>query len=423
MKTVLGCIRRADTDFGLIEHGDRIAVGVSGGKDSLLLLYALALYRKFEGKSFTLEAITLDMGLRPFDVSGIERLCAELDVPYTLVPTQIAEVIFDIRKESSPCSLCAKMRRGALNEAAKTRGCNKIALGHHSDDVIETLMLSLVFESRIHTFHPNTYMSRTGMTAIRPLVYLPERSIINLAKKLELPVVHNVCTANGNTKREEMKTLLAKLTRTYPELREYMAEALRNTKQYGLWDKKIVGVPEEKKHLAGMDAMENLLTRRSCRSFKPEQIGDDQLNAVLKAGAYAPSGRGQQSAFYVVVQDAPTRAQLSRMNAQVNGASDDPYFGAPTIVLAFADLDGATPVPDVVLGLGNMYNAAHALGLGSCYINRTQQMFESDEGKALLAKWGVTRRLKGVGSCILGYPQGDLPAAKPRREDSVIFVR
>lgn len=226
----------------MIAPGDRVAVGVSGGKDSLLLLYALSLYRKFCAVPFTLEAITLDMGLRPFDTGGISALCERLEVPYTVVPTQIAQVIFDVRKEKNPCALCAKMRRGALNDAARARGMNKLALGHHREDVIETLMLSLIYEGRLHTFHPNTYLSRSGITVIRPMVYLPEKHVIHMARELELPVIKSACTADGNTKREEMKTLLATLSRTYPNLKEYMLKALRNKEQYGLWDQPIAGV-------------------------------------------------------------------------------------------------------------------------------------------------------------------------------------
>ena len=158
MKTVLGSIRKADTDFGLIQPDDHIAVGVSGGKDSLLLLYALSIYQKFENKDFSLQAVTLKMGLEPFDVSPIRAWCAELGVPYTVIDTQIASIIFDIRKETNPCSLCAKMRRGALIDAARSLGCNKVALGHHREDAIETLMMSMIFEGRLHTFHPNTFL-------------------------------------------------------------------------------------------------------------------------------------------------------------------------------------------------------------------------------------------------------------------------
>ena len=245
MKTILGCIRKADTDFEMIAPGDRIAVGISGGKDSLLLLYALSLYRKFSGKDFTLQAITLKMGLEPFDVSGIARLCEEIEVPYTVIETEIAHIIFDVRKETNPCALCAKMRRGALNDAAKDAGCNKVALGHHREDAIETLLMSLIFEGRLHTFHPNTYLSRKDITVIRPMIYAPEKDVIHVVKKLDLPVVHNPCPADGHSKREEMKQLIRTLSKDYPHLKDYMLSALQNNNQYGLWDKKQTGRPSE----------------------------------------------------------------------------------------------------------------------------------------------------------------------------------
>ncbi|MDO5378318.1 MAG: ATP-binding protein [Clostridia bacterium] len=255
MKTVLGCIRKADADFDLIAPGDRVAVGVSGGKDSLLLLYALSLYRKFSGKDFSLQAITLKMGLEPFDVSPIRALCETIDVPYTVIETEIAKVIFDIRKESNPCALCAKMRRGALNDAAIAAGCNKVALGHHREDAIETLLMSLIFEGRLHTFHPNTYLSRRQIAVIRPMVYLPEKHVIHVVKSLGLPVVHNPCPADGNSKREEMKELLRTLSKAYPQLKEYMLSALQNTAQYGLWDQKQAGrAPAEQEARSPKDA-------------------------------------------------------------------------------------------------------------------------------------------------------------------------
>ena len=236
MKTVLGCIRRADQDFGMVADGDRIAVGVSGGKDSLLLLYALSLYRRFSHKNFALEALTLKMGLEPFDTAPVAALCEELHVPYVTKDTEIADVLFVHRQESNPCALCAKMRRGALNNLARARGCNKLALGHHREDALETLMMSLLFEGRLHTFHPVTYLSRSDITVIRPMVYLPEAHVARMAKELALPVIHNPCPANGNTKRQEMKELLADLGKTYPQLKERMLHALQNKAQYGLWD-------------------------------------------------------------------------------------------------------------------------------------------------------------------------------------------
>jgi len=245
MKTVLGCIRKADTDFDMIQAGDRVAVGVSGGKDSLLLLYALSLYRRFSHKDFSLHAITLKMGLEPFDVAPIAALCEKIDVPYHVIETEIAHIIFDVRKESNPCALCAKMRRGALNDAAKDLSCNKLALGHHRDDATETLLMSLLFEGRLHTFHPNTYLSRRDITVIRPMIYVPEKHVKHMVRELDLPLVKNPCPADGNSKREEIKQLIRTLSKDYPQLKDYMLSALRNTDQYGLWDIVQAGRPEE----------------------------------------------------------------------------------------------------------------------------------------------------------------------------------
>ena len=236
MKEILGCIRRADQDFGMIKAGDKVAVGVSGGKDSLLLLYAMALYRKFCPEPFELEALTLTMGMEPFDVSGIRELCERLEVPYIVRETEIGKVIFEERKEKNPCSLCAKMRRGALNELCVERGVNKLALGHHRDDAEETLLLSLFYEGRIHTFQPVTYLSRTGITQIRPMLYVSEKDIIHHARVLNLPIVKSPCPADGYTKRQVMKELLDYICRKIPNAREQMLSALRNKEQYGLWD-------------------------------------------------------------------------------------------------------------------------------------------------------------------------------------------
>ena len=237
MKTTLGCLRKADTDFHLIEPGDRGAVGDSGGKDSLLLLHALSLYRKFSHKDFTLMAFTISMGLEPFDLSGIHRLCQELDIPYVVKQTEIGDIIFNKRKEKNPCALCAKMRRGALNDMCREYGCNKLALGHHRDDAIETLLMSLFYEGRFHTFHPKTYLSRTGITAIRPLCYLPEYHVRHMVRELNLPVVKSPCPANGETKRQEMKELMQALRKRYPDAPDRFLHALQSDKQYALWQK------------------------------------------------------------------------------------------------------------------------------------------------------------------------------------------
>ena len=237
MKKVLGCIRRACEDFHLIEDGDIVAVGVSGGKDSLLLLYALSLYRKFAPQRFELKGLTLTMGLEPFDTSKVAALCEKLGVEYIVRPTEIGRIIFEDRHEKNPCSLCAKMRRGALNDLAKECGCNKVALGHHRDDALETLLLCLLHEGRIHTFHPKSYLSKADLTVIRPMVYLPEKHIIHVAREMQLPIIPSPCPANGATEREEMKYLLDSLCKLYPNAREMMLSALQNEAQYGLWNK------------------------------------------------------------------------------------------------------------------------------------------------------------------------------------------
>lgn len=237
MKKVLGCIRRACEDFHLIEDGDIVAVGVSGGKDSLLLLYALSLYRKFAPQRFEVKGLTLTMGLEPFDTSKVAALCEKLGVEYIVRPTEIGRIIFEERHEKNPCSLCAKMRRGALNDLSKECGCNKVALGHHRDDALETLLLCLLHEGRIHTFHPKSYLSKADLTVIRPMVYLPEKHIIHVAREMQLPIIPSPCPANGATEREEMKYLLDSLCKLYPNAREMMLSALQNEAQYGLWNK------------------------------------------------------------------------------------------------------------------------------------------------------------------------------------------
>ena len=208
MKRILSYTRRAIDEYNMIEEGDKIAVGVSAGKDSLALLCAMAGLRRFYPKKFELIAITIDMGFEGMDFSAVQKLCDELDVPYHIIPTDISKVVFDIRKEERPCSLCAKLRRGALHNAAKSLGCTSVALGHHFDDVVETFMLNLFFEGRIGCFSPVTNLSRVGIKLIRPMIYMPEKDVRDFAKKNELPVVESPCPADKNTQREEMKQLL-----------------------------------------------------------------------------------------------------------------------------------------------------------------------------------------------------------------------
>ncbi|MGM9613497.1 MAG: tRNA 2-thiocytidine biosynthesis TtcA family protein [Butyricicoccus sp.] len=227
MQKMLSFVRRAVDHYHMIEEGDRIAVGVSGGKDSLTLLAALAELRRFYPKKYEVVAITLEMGYEEMDFEPVAELCRRLDVEYVRIPTQIKQIVFDIRQEENPCSLCAKLRRGALHEAALAAGCEKVALGHHFDDVVETYMLSLFYEGRISCFKPVTYLDRKGVTLIRPLLYVPEYAVRSFARRHNLPIVHNPCPADGNTKREEVKTLLKDLEKQFPGLRDRVFGAIQ----------------------------------------------------------------------------------------------------------------------------------------------------------------------------------------------------
>ncbi len=220
--------RKAVDEYQLIEEGDRIAVGVSGGKDSLTLLYALSGLARFYPKHFEVQAITVDLGQPGIDFGPVGELCRQLQVPYTVVSTQIYQIIFEARREENPCSLCAKMRKGAFNEQAKALGCNKVAYAHHRDDLVETLLLSLIFEGRIHTFSPKTYWDRMDLTLIRPLLFLPEEEIVGFARKYRLPVAKNPCPADGYTKRQYAKELLDSISRQYPGTKERMLTAILN---------------------------------------------------------------------------------------------------------------------------------------------------------------------------------------------------
>lgn len=227
-RRILSYVRRAVDDYGMIEDGDRVAVGISGGKDSLTLLCALSQLRRFYPKKFDLVAITVDMGFDPpADFSLVAALCERLDVPYRIVKTDIAAVIFDVRKEKNPCSLCAKMRRGALHAAAVEAGCGVVALGHHFDDAVDTFMLNLFFEGRIGCFSPVSYLSRRGIRLVRPLLYMPEKEVRAFAAKERLPVVKSPCPADGNTERAKMQQLLLDLERNNRGLRHRIFYAMQ----------------------------------------------------------------------------------------------------------------------------------------------------------------------------------------------------
>lgn len=218
--------RKAIDDYNMINEGDRIAVGISGGKDSLTLLYALAGLRRFYPNKFEIEAITVSLGFDSFNTDEIAKLCDTLSVNYSVVQTEIAEVVFDKRKESNPCSLCAKMRKGAFNEKAKELGCNKAAYAHHKDDVIETTLLSLLYEGRYYTFSPVTYLDRMDITLIRPLVYVNEVDVIGFKNLYKLPVIKNPCLVDGYTRREYVKNLVKQLNNENPGVKERLFHAV-----------------------------------------------------------------------------------------------------------------------------------------------------------------------------------------------------
>lgn len=229
LQQVLSLVRKACDEYNMIEEGDKIAVGISGGKDSLTLLYALAHLRRFYPKKFELYAITADLGFDNLNLDKITELCKDLDVDYTVVKTDIANIVFNERKEKNPCSLCAKMRKGALNDAMKQRGINKIAYAHHKDDVVDTMMMSLIYEGRFHTFSPVTYLDRTGLYVIRPLMYMKEADVIGFVNKYNIPVVKSPCPVDKHTKREYVKDLLKEINRDNPGVKDRMFTAIKDS--------------------------------------------------------------------------------------------------------------------------------------------------------------------------------------------------
>ena len=228
LQQVFSYVRKAIDDYHMIEENDKIAIGISGGKDSLTLLYALHGLQRFYPKHFDIHAVTVDLGFQNLNLEEIKTLCSYLGVQYHIIETDIAKIIFEDRKENNPCSLCAKMRKGALNDAIKAIGCNKVAYAHHKDDVVETMLMSLIFEGRFHTFSPVTYLDRTGLTVIRPLLYMNEADVIGFINKYQVPVVKSPCPADGNTKREYIKELLKHLNQENPGVKERMFTAIHN---------------------------------------------------------------------------------------------------------------------------------------------------------------------------------------------------
>lgn len=221
MRKMLSYLRRAIDDYDMIAPNDTVAVGISGGKDSIVLFLGMMLLKKFYPIPFQLIGITIDLGFdTPLQTEEIKKLAADNNIEYHVIQTQIKEIVFDIRKEESPCSLCAKLRKGALMDAAKQFGCNKVALGHHFDDAVETFFMKLFYEGNIGCFSPVTYLSRKDITQIRPLIFAPETEIRQTAQRLGLPVFKNPCPADGETKRQEIKDLIYTLKKDYPDLKE-----------------------------------------------------------------------------------------------------------------------------------------------------------------------------------------------------------
>ena len=239
LQQLLSFTRKAVDEYQMIQEGDHIAVGISGGKDSLTLLYALHGFKRFYPNKFELSAITVDLGYEEFDLNPVHELCQELGVPYKVVKTDIAHILFEERKESNPCSLCAKMRKGALNDAVKEMGCNKVAYAHHKDDIIETMLLSLIFEGRFHSFSPKTYLDRMDLTVIRPIMFVDEADVIGFKNKYNLPVVKSKCPVDGYTKRQYAKELVRQLNTEHPGAKNRMFTAILNGDIEG-WPERIL---------------------------------------------------------------------------------------------------------------------------------------------------------------------------------------
>lgn len=228
LQRLLSYTRKAVDEYQMIEEGDHIAVGISGGKDSLTLLYALHGLQRFYPKHFKISAVTVNLGFEDFDLSPIQQLCAEMKIPYKIVTTDIYNILFQVRKEKNPCSLCAKMRKGALNETIREMGCNKVAYAHHKDDIIETMLLSLIYEGRFYSFSPKTYLDRMDLTVIRPIMFVDEVEVIGFQHKYDLPVVKSKCPVDGYTKRQYAKELVSQLNQENPGVRERLFHAILN---------------------------------------------------------------------------------------------------------------------------------------------------------------------------------------------------
>lgn len=274
LQRLFSLTRQAVDDYQLIESGDRIAVGISGGKDSLTLLYALHGLQRFYPNSFELCAITVDLGFSDFDLTPVQTLCQELNVPYTMVSTEIGSILFETRKESNPCALCAKMRKGALNDTAIRLGCNKIAYAHHRDDLIETMLLSLLFEGRFSCFSPKTWLDRTDLTVIRPMIYVSEADVIGFQNRYHLPVCKNPCPVDGKTKREYVKELTRKLNQDAPGVKDRLFHAIIDGNIEG-WPPKLPR--KQQKQQENKKERSDIKNRTKNQQKEKEKYGFDSL--------------------------------------------------------------------------------------------------------------------------------------------------
>ncbi len=235
MQKILSHLRKAIEEYKMIEEGDKIAVCLSGGKDSITMLHALKALQRFYPKKFELIAISINPGFEFFDTEFLQKICDDLAIPLWIEKSNAKEIVFDIRKEKNPCSLCANLRRGVINSIAIREGCNKIALGHNQDDVLETFLLNLFYTGNISTFSPVSYMDRSKITLIRPLIYTPEKEIRRFIRKKDLTVMPKVCPMDGTSKREDMKQLIFTLTKNIPMIRANLFGAIQRNLQY--WKK------------------------------------------------------------------------------------------------------------------------------------------------------------------------------------------
>ncbi|MBS7525695.1 tRNA 2-thiocytidine biosynthesis protein TtcA [Fusibacter paucivorans] len=245
MTSLLGIMRKTIQDYALIQEGDRVAVGLSGGKDSMALLYLLARFQTFSPFKFHLEAITVDMGFNNFDLSGAKSFCEKLGIPYTVVETEIAKVVFEIRDEKNPCALCANMRRGVLADTMNQRGLNILALGHHADDALTTLFLNMLYAGKLNTLEYKSYLSRTDVHVIRPFLDASEAQVISTVQKEHIPVFKSPCPVDKHTKREEIGDFLKTIYKDLPHSRKNILTAMRNENQCNLFKNKKIPSPKK----------------------------------------------------------------------------------------------------------------------------------------------------------------------------------